>query len=1232
MNSKLLVVLMLVAAVALGGQPAWSQGETGTIAGTVTDSTGAVIPGASVTAKSASTGAERSTKAGATGQYLIQSLLPGLYDVTVSSGNFAAFKARAEVTVGGKVTVDAQLSVSGQTTTVEVVGEGGVAVNTQSQELSQLVDSTQMSQLPSLNRDPYDFVALSGNVSNGDITSNGGAPNPVTSVGQSITGYGVGYSINGQRETGTEILLDGVENVGVFSLVAGQPVPADSIQEFSIITNNYGPEYGRASGGVVNVDSKQGTNNIHGDAFEFNRLSAYTANTYGNDANGIPKGIYTRNNFGYDAGAPIIKNKLFVFFSEEFNRVRSDSSQLEEVIDPSFVSLLPSNIQSYFTTYGTGALPGTGTVTTAADLVNIGEFGTTTVGTTTTNNPFPLINGVTTVSPTQPIFDQVAFKTPFDAGGGLPQNTYNLLGRVDYNFTDKTSIFFRFARYSENDFPGAIAYGPYPQYNVGASSLDNSGLLSFNHIFNEHLLSSTKISATRYDTIDSFDTALTNTPNLYLSTSSYQEQVDDVTGNVIQLPGLENSAEGSGGLPYGGPQNDLQLFEDVAWTKGRHNMHFGGQFTYIQLNVAYGAYQQANEVLGSSLGPSINTLVNAGGVMDDGVFASPILQFQARVNAEGALPCATDIFGNSIVTPACTVTPPLPQADPARSYRYKDWALYAGDSFKFTRRLTLNYALRYEHYGVQHNNHQDLDSNFYFGAGSYPENVADGGVFLTTQSPIGQFWKPSWGNLGPRVGFAYDIFGDGRTSLRGGFGISYERNFGNVTYNASFNPPASAVLSDTCSANSNGVIGSSCNYFVTNNDLGPLGEPGPPSALTPTELRFDGDNIKVAQTQFWSLDVQRELAPNTILDVSYSGAHGVHLYDLNNVNLIGASQEYLGAPLVTTLSTSAGPQCPYVDPGATEATFTPAEITAGDAVNACYTRPNSQYAAINQRGSYGSSSYNALNVAFKSQNLHHTGLSLILNYTYAHSLDDLSTTFSDDLAAGSLGYTDYLNPKLDWGSSDFDVTHRVVLSPIWQTPWFKDGQGWQRQALGGWTIASVFTAHTGIPFSIYDLSNLVNDYTIPRLTPATPITQFHTGTPVPVPGSPNLFTALNLPGPANLDANGVELPLNPVLGLSDFGPFPANMTRRNAFRAPGAWNDDLAISKTFRLTERFGLEFRAEAFNVFNHHNFYVNPGDDYYTGTPVQVIEQKGGLGDSALGGNKDERRFGQFALKLTF
>jgi hypothetical protein len=1220
MRYTLLVVLALVAVVVFSGQPAWSQAGSGTIVGTVSDKTGAVIPGANVTVKSVATGAERTVTSGATGQYVIPGLIPGYYDVAVTSGNFAAFKARAEVTVGGSVTVDAQLSVSGQTTTVEVVGEGGATVNTQSQELSQLIDTTQMAQLPSLNRDPYDFVALSGNVSAGDLTSNGGAPNPVTTVGQSITAYGVGYALNGQRETGTEILLDGVENIGVFSDVAGQPVPVNSIQEFSIITNNYGPEYGRASGGVVNVDTKSGTNNIHGDAFEFNRLSAYTANTFGNNANDVPKGIYTRNQFGYDAGAPIIKNKLFVFFSEEFVRVRSDSSQTEEILDPSFVSLLPSNVQNYFSKFGTGAHSPSGTITTAGQLAANSDFG----------EAFPLINGVTPVSPTQPVFDTVNFTAPFDAGGGVPQNTYDLVGRLDYNLTDRTQMFFRFARYSENDAEGSTFYSPYSQYNVGAESLDNSALYALNHTFSNNVLSSTKVSFTRYNTANDFDTALTDTPNLYLSTSSYQEQIDNVTGNVIQLPGLENTAEGSGGLPFGGPQNTLQLSHDVTWTKGRHTMHFGGTFTYIQLNIAYGAYFQSNEVLGSALGPAMNSLVNAGGDTSGGVFASPVLQFQARVDAEGALPCATDIYGNEIVTPACSVTPPLPAANPARSYRYKDWDLYAGDSFKLTRRLTLNYALRFEHFGVQHNNHADLDSNFYPGAGTYPENVADGAVDLTSQSPDGEFWKPRWGTFAPRVGFAWDVFGDGKTSLRGGAGISYERNFGNVTYNASFNPPASAVISDNCSAGASGNLGMNCQNFVTNNDLGPLGLPGASSPLTPVELRDDGDNINVAQTQFWSLAVQREVAPNTLLEVSYSGAHSIHLYDLNNINLIGASQEYLGAPLVTTLSTAAVEQCPYTDPGATAAAITAGTIGPDDSINACYTRPNSQYAAINDRGSYGSSSYNALNVKLQTQNLHHTGLTLIANYTYSHSLDDLSTTFSDDLAQGSLGYTDFQNPKLDWGSSDFDETHRVVISPIWETPWFKTGgNGVERQALGGWTVASIFTARTGIPFSIYDESYLVNFYTIPRLTPASAITQFHTGTPVPIAGEPNFYTALTVPPPAAIG------PLNPTLGISDFGPYPSDMTRRNIFRAPGAWNDDLAISKNFKLTERVGLEFRAEGFNVFNHHNFYVNPDGDYYGGpttTGLQVEEQKGGLGNSALGGNHDERRFGQFSMQLKF
>ena len=1198
--STLFCTVLLLCFIAGFARTANAQVDTGSISGVVRDSSGAAVPNATVAVTNLATAAVRSVATSTVGEYTVQGLPPGNYKVRISSPSFTTYEATVEVTVGGALTVSPQLEVGTSTTVVEVTAGAGTEVNTQTQELSQLVDSNQLAQLPTLNRNPYDFVVLSGNVSNGDNTTSS------SMSGQTISTRGVGYAINGQRESGTEILLDGVENIGVFTVVAGQLVPQDSIQEFSIITNNFGAEYGRASGGIVNVDTKAGTNNIHGSAFEYNRLSAYTANTFANDVDGIPKGTYTRNQFGYNAGGPIIKNRLFASFSEEFTRVRSAASETEDVFDPAFISLLPSNVQDYFSKYATG-LGSVSGKTTAGQLAAAGLFN---------GAGFPLVNGTTPVPLSTPVLDTVNFAAPFDSGGGVPQNTYNLVGRVDFNLTDKTQMFFRFARYSEDDFPGAFSYTPYAQYNTAQSNFDNSGLFSVTHSFSNSVLSNTKVSFTRFNVGTSYDTALTNTPNLYLNTTTTQSS-NPVTGNIIQLPGLQNATTGTGGLPFGGPQNTLQLEQDLAWTKGRHTMRFGGEFTYIQLNVAYGAYTQAVEALGANLPDSFNSLVNAGAVTDNGVFASPLIQFTGRVNPNGALPCALDVYGNPVITSACTVTPPLISASPARSYRYKDWALYAQDSFKLTRRLTLNYGLRYEHYGVQHNDIQSLDSNFYPAAGGsgltgFGDSIRNGQVLLTQQSPIGQFWAPRWGTPAPRVGFAYDVFGNGKTALRGGFGISYERNFGNVTYNASFNPPASAAITDLCNPNSAGVV-TNCPYFVTSSSLGPLGSPGPASALSPVELRDNDANTNVAQTQFWSLAIEHQLAPSTVLAISYSGAHGVHLYDIANVNMLGAGQAYLGDPLVTGSSPDGTETCPYTNP-----------VTQ---VPTCYTRLNSQYADINRRGSDGTSSYNALNIKFQSQNLHHTGVTLVANYTYAHSLDDLSDTFSGNESQGSLGYTDPTNPRLDWGSSDFDVRHRLVLSPIWQTPWFKSGHGLLTNALGGWNISGIYTLRTGIPFSVYDETDLLNFTSIPRLTPATPITQYQVyGNPVQI--GPNTYNALNVPAAAMIG------PLNPTLGISDFGPFPANMTGRNIFRGPGAWNFDAAVEKAFKLTERFGLVFRAEGFDVFNHHNFYVNAEDNYTVqgNGPVQVIEEKGGLGNAALGGNHDERRFGQFSLRLTF
>ncbi|HEX4076873.1 MAG TPA: carboxypeptidase regulatory-like domain-containing protein [Candidatus Acidoferrales bacterium] len=1197
---RLLLIFGLALAMAgLDSQPAWSQVETGTIVGTVTDSTGAVIPNATVTAQSVATGETRTVQSGTAGNYTIPGLTPGIYTVTVKSGSFQPFKSRAEVTVGGIVTLDAQLSLSGQTTTVEVVGAGGATVNTTTQELSQTINTEQLATLPSLTRNPYDFVAISGNVSNGDATQNN------MDASQSISAQGVGYSMNGQREAGTEILLDGVENFYVFSANVGEQVPIDSVQEYSIITNNFSPEYGRASGGVVNVTSKSGSNDIHGSAWEFNRLSAYTANTYENDANDIPKGIYTRNQFGFAAGGPIIKNKLFIFESTEWTRVRSAAPQTEEILDPSFTALLPTATAAYFSKFATGALPSSGTVT-AGELAANGLI----------INP---INGTTPVLASQPIFDTVTFNAPFDAGGDVPQNTYRLLGRVDFNLSDKTTMFFRAGRENLDEFQGSDTYSPYPQYDTGATELNQSFLYSLNHVFSPNLLNSAKFSFTRFNVSTSFDPALTFTPNLYINSG---QPVDPATNTLIQLPGLQNIAPGLGGLPAGGPQNTIQLEDDLAWTKGRHSLSFGGQFTYIQLNYAYGAYQQAVEQLNgsASLQGGMDALVNASGNPN----GSPLVKFEGRVNA-GVLPCAaTPAYWNTadpadlISTPACTVQPPLSPANPARSYRYKDWALYANDSFRITRRLTINYGLRYEHYGVQHNNHQSLDSNFYFGPGNgLYQQVASGGIFPTQQSSIGQFWAPDWGTPAPRIGFALDVFGDGTTSLRGGYGISYERNFGNVTYNASFNPPSSAVVSVSCTPGS-----VSCTSVVTSNPLGPLGLPGPASPLPPSELRMPDPNIKTAQTQFWSIGVQRQLLPNTIVEVDYSGAKGDDLYDLENINQLGAGNIYLGDNPSSTACAGEGTQD---DP------------TTGLPI--CLVRPNAQYSDVNMRGSLGQSSYNALNVKFQTQNLHNTGLSLIANYTWAHSLDDISSTFSEDIQGGSgyigsLGYTNVLDPKLDWGNSDYDIRNRIVVSPIWQTPWFKEAGGVKGQALGGWTISGIITARSGIPFSVYDYTNDVNFYTVPRLTPATPITDYRTGAAVPIPGSPGVFSVMTLPIPASF------APLNATLGLSDFGPYPANMTGRNAFRGPGAWNTDLAIAKNFKLTERFNLEFRAEGFDVFNHHNLYVFAGGLDYDGlnsdgslpAPLQVTAYKGGLGSLALGGNHDERRFGQFALKLSF
>lgn len=412
---------------------------------------------------------------------------------------------------------------------------------------------------------------------------------------------------------------------------------------------------------------------------------------------------------------------MFFSAATEWTRVRSSATETQEVLDPSFLGLMPANVQAFFKTYGTGAVPASGAVTTAGQLESTGL------------NVGP-INGTTPVAPSQPVFDTVNFQAPFDAGGDVPQNSYSVVGRIDFNLNDKTQMFFRGGRQNLSQFIGSTSYSAYPQYDTGTSAVNQSYLYSLSHSFSAAVFDNAKVSFTRYNTVTSFNTALTNTPNLMIVPPT-----DPYTTIEVQLPGLQNAGEpGEGGVPFGGPQNTIQFVDDLAWTKGKHSLRFGGQLTYIQLNVAYGAYAQAVEQLGATFQDSLNDLTNIAG--NPG--GAQLINFQARVNPQGQLPCHTDIYGNLIDSPSCAVTPPLSSAVYGRSYRYKDWAFYAQDSYKITPRFTFNYGLRYEHYGVQHNNKANLDSNFYFGSGTgLEQQVRTGGVEIANQSSIGQFWS-----------------------------------------------------------------------------------------------------------------------------------------------------------------------------------------------------------------------------------------------------------------------------------------------------------------------------------------------------------------------------------------------------------------------------------------------------------------------------------------------------------
>lgn len=1133
--SRFTKLVALFAIVALSGLFAFAQTESGQLSGVVTDASGAVVQGVKVTATSVERSFSRTATTGNNGGYVISNLQPGTYDVTFEGANFGKQTRRIGVTVGGRQTLDATLKAQGTITEVEVVDTAPIAeVNTTDGQLSTVVGSKQITEVPTITRNPYNLVNLSGNVSDVDPS-----------------GRGAGVSINGARSASTDVLLDGAENVDLFGAVVGQNTPLDSVAEFRVITSNFTAEYGRASGGIVNVSTKSGSNTFHGTLYEFNRISALASRTFAEaDANrvdkatggtGTPMSPFTRNQFGYSLGGPIMKDKLFFFSSTEWTRVRSNGTQTVVVPHPDFIASAAANTQAFFSAFG---------------QLKPGGFSSVIPGTvgTYTGNIWGVFN----------------YQVPSDAGAGSPQNSYSSANRVDWNLSDKTQIYGRYALESQKFFEGTNANSPYVGFDTGVNVFNNNILVNISHVFSPSLVSNSKIVFNRLNNIQPLGKNPPG-PTLYMRSTTTR-----VNGNRVAMPGYLPFNPGSA-IPFGGPQNLYQLYQDLSWNHGNHQWKFGGQYIHTRDNRVFGAYEESVETLGNSVSSAL-TAFRAG----------TLRSFATAVNPQGKFPCPINpTTGAAIVSPECTVTLPVGFPQFGRNNRYHDWAAYAQDNWKVTSRVTLNLGVRYEYYGVQHNANPALDSNFYYGSGSTIfDQIRNGSVQIAKQSPVHNLWTPDRNNFAPRLGFAWDIFGNGKTSFRGGYGIAYERNFGNVTFNVIQNPPNYAVVSLT-SADVGGTLN------ITTNNAGPLTGSGS-KALPRSSLRWVDQNLSTAYNQFWSAAIDQQLARNTVLSLEYTGSHGVKLYTIENPNRPGSGRIYEG--------------------------------DAGPGGEPMASRLNYQYTSLNRRGGGGFSHYNALNVALKSSNLFNLGITTSTNYTWAHAQDNLSSTFSESNNNFNLGLLDPFNPRLDYGNADYDLRHRLVTSMIWDIPWGKKSDSAiVRHALAGWELSPSFEATAGAPFTMFDCTTGF-EVCYRYIPSASSFPHSGNATRNPDPTLANTYNYLTLP--ANvvysnpLTAGGACGPD----GCGDFGPYPANMTRRNAFRGPMFWKFDLGVFKNIQLTEKYRLQFRGEFFNVLNHHNQFVD-GSNADASVSLTVPAVKGGFGSSS-----DERRNVQLGIKFIF
>jgi hypothetical protein len=879
--------------------------STASLNGTVTDATGAVVPNARVVATNQATGVASATQSDTAGAYLFPSLPIGIYRVEVTAASFeTAVISNLKLDVATAVTQNIQLKIGAAAEKIEIVASAAF-VDTATTSMSQVINDKTVQEIPLNGRHFTDLGLLTP----GTITppANGFLSAPLRGQGS------FGINTAGQREDTTNWLVNGINlNDPVQNQITFQP-PIDTLAEYKIDNSAFPAEYGRNSGAIVNLATRSGTNEFHGELFEFFRNNVLDARNFFNTVAQGPQAPFKRNDFGADFGGPIVKNKVFFFLAYEGLRQHQSltvtstvpsQNQRAAVTSPAVTSLLgliPA--ANFHQASDASAAQADFTGFTGGTLANVSlNQGSADIDVELTQND--RLHGYYVV--------QKDLRQEPTAGGAINTNIPA--------FGDTRSGFRQLMTVSEDH-----TFGP---------SLANTVRLGFNRIH------------------------LTFTPNGLLDPAKFN----------INLPAGAPVASGlpffnvAGALGFGGPTGEPQgrgdttavLNDTLSWLKGRHSFAFGGE-----IRRAY------NNNIAENVGSfTYSTLAN--------FLADKANAFTTQLGA-----------GNDkILQPS--------------------YDAFVQDSFRWKPNFTLNIGLRYA-----------WNSSPSEAAGHFTNFDPATGTLISSHQP----YQTNNKNFQPRIGFAWDPFKNGKTSVRAAYAILTQDPTTNIVTGLSSNPPFALPVSASSATNS--LTMESPFPAGTATSLGPF-------AINP--------NFKDAYAQDWNLTIQRQITSSLGLEVAYVGVKGTHLQLAENIN----------QPLVTNGiygSTRPFPTLPLTSP------VLPAQCAPPNPL--CRI---GNFNATSQFNSAGNSHYNALWATVNKHFSH--GLQFLGSYTYSKSLDYNSLSTGE-----SLGLQNAYNPRGDYGPSEFDVRHRFVLSGFYELP-FKSNR-----LVSGWQLGVVQQAQTGSPLT-----------------------------------------------------------------------------------------------------------------------------------------------------------------------